>query len=115
MNRALCSDLADKMALGGKLTLVGILVVFLLLGLLVLILTAGDAVRRIKRNRSSGKTEKAGAAASDSVRDEECRDPEIVAAITAAVALLMESGKTEKEENNLGFTVKSIKKLNFRR
>ncbi len=121
---------SENLAIGGKLTLMGVLIVFALLGLIVVILTIMENAMRksaqkppkqrksLKEFVQSKKKEKADA--SDVVVPEEVKadaesagiSPEIIAAITASIACVTSD---EGENSNQKFIVRNIKKLSYRR
>lgn len=121
---------SENLAIGGKLTLMGVLIVFALLGLIVIILTIMENAMRksaqkpqkqrksLKEFVQSKKKEKADA--SDVVVPEEVKadaesagiSPEIIAAITASIACMTSD---EGGNSNQKFIVRNIKKLSYRR
>ena len=105
---ALSSELSEKMAIGGKLTLMGILIVFGLLALIVVILTIMERIMR-----KSGEKPKATVAPGAKTETQfQGVSPEVVAAITAAISVCMGE---ECEGSNQKFIVRNIKKLSYRR
>ncbi|MDD7245410.1 MAG: OadG family protein [Eubacteriales bacterium] len=128
---SLASDLGERMAIGGKLTLIGVLMVFILLGVLVVILQIIDYISRKTANKPKKekkklwnllnikKTDKT-VETTDTVeagRNEPAvadfdADGETVAAITAAVMAMLSA---ENDGSDVKFIVRKIKKLNYRR
>lgn len=128
---SLASDLGERMAIGGKLTLIGVLMVFILLGILVVILQIIDYISRknankpkkekkklwnlLNNNRTDKTDETAGTVETGRVEPEVAdfdADGETVAAITAAVMAMLSA---ENDGSNVKFVVRKIKKLNYRR
>lgn len=126
----LASQLSEKMAIGGKLTLMGVLIVFVLLGLIVVILTIMERIMRksgekpakqrknikeLLQSKKKTEKEKPEVTVSSTVYEETANNgisPEIVAAITAAIAASM---SVEGENSDRKFIVRNIKKLSYRR
>lgn len=127
---ALSSELSEKMAIGGKLTLMGILIVFGLLALIVVILTVMERIMRksgekpkkerknlkeLFKNKIKEKERKPEATVTPGAKTEtqfQGVSPEVVAAITAAISACM---CEECEGSNQKFIVRNIKKLSYRR
>lgn len=127
---ALSSELSEKMAIGGKLTLMGMLIVFVLLALIVVILTIIERIMRksgekpkkerknlkeLFKNKMQEKERKPEATVTPGAKTEtQFQDvsPEVVAAITAAISAYMGE---ECEGSNQKFIVRNIKKLSYRR
>lgn len=127
---ALSSELSEKMAIGGKLTLMGMLIVFGLLALIVIILTIMERVMRksgekpkkerknlkeLFKNKIKEKERKPEAIVTPGTKTEtqfQGVSPEVVAAITAAISACMGE---ECEGSNQKFIVRNIKKLSYRR
>ena len=127
---ALSSELSEKMAIGGKLTLMGILIVFGLLALIVVILTVMERIMRksgekpkkerknlkeLFKNKIQEKERKPEAIVTPGTKTEtqfQGVSPEVVAAITAAISACM---CEECEGSNQKFIVRNIKKLSYRR
>ena len=127
---ALSSELSEKMAIGGKLTLMGILIVFGLLALIVVILTVMERIMRksgekpkkerknlkeLFKNKMQEKERKPEATVTPGAKTEtqfQGVSPEVVAAITAAITAYMSE---ECEGSNQKFIVRNIKKLSYRR
>lgn len=127
---ALSSELSEKMAIGGKLTLMGMLIVFGLLALIVIILTIMERVMRksgekpkkerknlkeLFKNNIQEKERKPEATVTPGAKTEtqfQGVSPEVVAAITAAISAYMGE---ECEGSNQKFIVRNIKKLSYRR
>ena len=105
---ALSSELSEKMAIGGKLTLMGILIVFGLLALIVIVLTIMERIMR----KSGEKPKKERVTTTASETQFQGVSPEVVAAITAAISVCMGE---ECEGSNQKFIVRNIKKLSYRR
>lgn len=126
---ALSSELSEKMAIGGKLTLMGILIVFGLLALIVIVLTimerimrkSGEKPRKERKNlkelfknkmQKNEPKPKAIVTPTASGTQFQGVSPEVVAAITAAISAYMGE---ECEGLNQKFIVRNIKKLSYRR
>lgn len=127
---ALSSELSEKMAIGGKLTLMGILIVFGLLALIVVILTVMERIMRksgekpkkerknlkeLFKNKIKEKERKPETTVTPGAKTEtqfQGVSPEVVAAITAAISACMGE---ESEGSNQKFIVRNIKKLSYRR
>lgn len=126
---ALSSELSEKMAIGGKLTLMGILIVFGLLALIVIVLTimerimrkSGEKPKKERKNlkelfknkmQKNEPKPKAIVTTTASVTQFQGVSPEVVAAITAAISVCMGE---ECEGSNQKFIVRNIKKLSYRR
>ena len=127
---ALSSELSEKMAIGGKLTLMGILIVFGLLELIVVILTVMERIMRksgekpkkerknlkeLFKNKIQEKKRKPETIVTPNAKTEtqfQGVSPEVVAAITAAISACMGE---ECEGSNQKFIVRNIKKLSYRR
>ena len=126
---ALSSELSEKMAIGGKLTLMGILIVFGLLALIVVVLTimerimrkSGEKPKKERKNlkelfknkmQKNEPKPKAIVTTTASVTQFQGVSPEVVAAITAAISAYMGE---ECEGSNQKFIVRNIKKLSYRR
>lgn len=127
---ALSSELSEKMAIGGKLTLMGVLIVFGLLALIVVILMIMERIMRnsgkkpqkerkslkeLFKNKKQKKKSKPDVIVAPSVKTETQNagvSPEVVAAITAAITAYMSE---ENEGSNQKFIVRNIKKLSYRR
>lgn len=127
---ALSSELSEKMAIGGKLTLMGILIVFGLLALIVVILTVMEIIMRksgekpkkerknlkeLFKNKIKEKERKPETTVTPGAKTEmqfQGVSPEVVAAITAAISACMGE---ECEGSNQKFIVRNIKKLSYRR
>lgn len=128
---ALSSELSEKMAIGGKLTLMGILIVFGLLALIVVILTVMERIMRksgekpkkerknlkeLFKNKMQKNEPKPEAIVTPPGAKTETQfqgvSPEVVAAITAAISACMGE---ECEGSNQKFIVRNIKKLSYRR
>ncbi len=123
---SLCSVLGDKMALGGKVALMGILVVFVLLALIVVILEAMDAINkklagkpkkerkiRVKSKKAEENGDNAISAAPQIVAAANIDQNAPIAAIMAALAVVLQDDISANPDAQ--FVVKKIKKLNFRR
>lgn len=126
---ALSSELSEKMAIGGKLTLMGILIVFGLLALIVVVLTIMERIMRksgekprkerknlkeLFKNKIQEKERKPEATVTPTASETQFQgvSPEVVAAITAAISVCMGE---ECEGSNQKFIVRNIKKLSYRR
>lgn len=126
---ALSSELSEKMAIGGKLTLMGMLIVFGLLALIVIILTIMERVMRksgekpkkerknlkeLFKNKIQKNERKPEAIVTPTASETQFQgvSPEVVAAITAAISAYMGE---ECEGSNQKFIVRNIKKLSYRR
>lgn len=126
---ALSSELSEKMAIGGKLTLMGILIVFGLLALIVIVLTIMERIMRksgekprkerknlkeLFKNKIQEKEPKPKAIVTPTASETQFQgvSPEVVAAITAAISVCMGE---ECEGSNQKFIVRNIKKLSYRR
>ena len=126
---ALSSELSEKMAIGGKLTLMGILIVFGLLALIVIVLTIMERIMRksgekprkerknlkeLFKNKIQEKERKPEATVTPTASETQFQgvSPEVVAAITAAISVCMGE---ECEGSNQKFIVRNIKKLSYRR
>lgn len=126
---ALSSELSEKMAIGGKLTLMGILIVFGLLALIVVVLTIMERIMRksgekpkkerknlkeLFKNKIQEKERKPEAIVTPTASETQFQgvSPEVVAAITAAISVCMGE---ECEGSNQKFIVRNIKKLSYRR
>lgn len=126
---ALSSELSEKMAIGGKLTLMGILIVFGLLALIVIVLTIMERIMRksgekpkkerknlkeLFKNKIQEKERKPEAIVTPTASETQFQgvSPEVVAAITAAISACMGE---ECEGSNQKFIVRNIKKLSYRR
>lgn len=126
---ALSSELSEKMAIGGKLTLMGILIVFGLLALIVVVLTIMERIMRksgekpkkerknlkeLFKNKIQEKERKPEAIVTPTASETQFQgvSPEVVAAITAAISACMGE---ECEGSNQKFIVRNIKKLSYRR
>lgn len=127
---ALSSELSEKMAIGGKLTLMGILIVFGLLALIVIVLTIMERIMRksvekpkkerknlkeLFKNKIHEKERKPEVTVTPGAKTEtqfQGVSPEVVAAITAAISVCMGE---ECEGSNQKFIVRNIKKLSYRR
>lgn len=126
---ALSSELSEKMAIGGKLTLMGILIVFGLLALIVVVLTIMERIMRksgekpkkerknlkeLFKNKMQEKERKPEAIVTPTASETQFQgvSPEVVAAITAAISACMGE---ECEGSNQKFIVRNIKKLSYRR
>ena len=127
---ALSSELSEKMAIGGKLTLMGMLIVFVLLALIVVILTIIERIMRksgekpkkerknlkeLFKNKMQEKERKPEATVTPGAKTEtqfQGVSPEVVAVITAAISAYMGE---ECEGSNQKFIVRNIKKLSYRR
>lgn len=121
---------SENLAIGGKLTLMGVLIVFALLGLIVVILTIMENAMRKSSQKPPKQRKslkefvqskmKAKSDASDVVVPEEVKadaesagiPPEIIVAITASIACVTSD---EGENSNQKFIVRNIKKLSYRR
>ena len=126
---ALSSELSEKMAIGGKLTLMGILIVFGLLALIVVVLTIMERIMRksgekpkkerknlkeLFKNKMQNNEPKPKAIVTPTASETQFQgvSPEVVAAITAAISACMGE---ECEGSNQKFIVRNIKKLSYRR
>lgn len=126
---ALSSELSKKMAIGGKLTLMGILIVFGLLALIVIVLTIMERIMRksgekpkkerknlkeLFKNKMQKNEPKPEAVVTPTTSETQFQgvSPEVVAAITAAISAYMGE---ECEGSNQKFIVRNIKKLSYRR
>ena len=126
---ALSSELSEKMAIGGKLTLMGILIVFGLLALIVIVLTIMERIMRksgekpkkerknlkeLFKNKIQEKERKPEAIVTPTASETQFQgvSPEVVAAITVAISVCMGE---ECEGSNQKFIVRNIKKLSYRR
>ena len=126
---ALSSELSEKMAIGGKLTLMGILIVFGLLALIVVVLTIMERIMRksgekpkkerknlkeLFKNKMQKNEPKPKAIVTPAASETQFQgvSPEVVAAITAAISAYMGE---ECEGSNQKFIVRNIKKLSYRR
>ena len=122
---ALSSELSEKMAIGGKLTLMGILIVFGLLALIVVVLTimerimrkSGEKPKNLKelfKNKTQKNEPKPEATVTPTASETQFQgvSPEVVAAITAAISACMGE---DCEGSNQKFIVRNIKKLSYRR
>lgn len=126
---ALSSELSEKMAIGGKLTLMGILIVFGLLALIVVILTVMERIMRksgekpkkerknlkeLFKNKIQKNEPEPEATVTPTASETQFQgvSPEVVAAITAAISACMGE---ECEGSNQKFIVRNIKKLSYRR
>lgn len=126
---ALSSELSEKMAIGGKLTLMGMLIVFGLLALIVVILTIIERIMRksgekpkkerknlkeLFKNKIQKNEPKPEATFTPTASETQFQgvSPEVVAAITAAISACMGE---ECEGSNQKFIVRNIKKLSYRR
>lgn len=126
---ALSSELSEKMAIGGKLTLMGILIVFGLLALIVIVLTIMERIMRksgekpkkerknlkeLFKNKMQKNESKPKAIVTPTASETQFQgvSPEVVAAITAAISVCMGE---ECEGSNQKFIVRNIKKLSYRR
>lgn len=126
---ALSSELSEKMAIGGKLTLMGILIVFGLLALIVVVLTIMERIMRksgekpkkerknlkeLFKNKMQKNEPKPKAIVTPNASETQFQgvSPEVVAAITAAISACMGE---ECEGSNQKFIVRNIKKLSYRR
>ncbi|MCI6954619.1 MAG: OadG family protein [Clostridiales bacterium] len=126
---ALSSELSEKMAIGGKLTLMGILIVFGLLALIVVVLTIMERIMRksgekpkkerknlkeLFKNKMQKNESKPKAIVTPTASETQFQgvSPEVVAAITAAISVCMGE---ECEGSNQKFIVRNIKKLSYRR
>ena len=126
---ALSSELSEKMAIGGKLTLMGILIVFGLLALIVVVLTIMERIMRksgekpkkerknlkeLLKNKMQKNESKPKAIVTPTASETQFQgvSPEVVAAITAAISVCMGE---ECEGSNQKFIVRNIKKLSYRR
>lgn len=126
---ALSSELSEKMAIGGKLTLMGILIVFGLLALIVIVLTIMERIMRksgekpkkerknlkeLFKNKMQKNEPKPEAVVTPTTSETQFQgvSPEVVAAITAAISAYMGE---ECEGSNQKFIVRNIKKLSYRR
>lgn len=126
---ALSSELSEKMAIGGKLTLMGILIVFGLLALIVVILTVMERIMRksgekpkkerknlkeLFKNKMQKNEPKPETPVTPTASETQFQgvSPEVVAAITAAISVCMGE---ECEGSNQKFIVRNIKKLSYRR
>ena len=126
---ALSSELSKKMAIGGKLTLMGILIVFGLLALIVIVLTIMERIMRksgekpkkerknlkeLFKNKMQKNEPKPEAVVTPTMSETQFQgvSPEVVAAITAAISAYMGE---ECEGSNQKFIVRNIKKLSYRR
>lgn len=126
---ALSSELSEKMAIGGKLTLMGILIVFGLLALIVVILTVMERIMRksgekpkkerknlkeLFKNKMQKNEPKPEVTVAPTASETQFQgvSPEVVAAITAAISAYMGE---ECEGSNQKFIVRNIKKLSYRR
>ncbi len=126
---ALSSELSEKMAIGGKLTLMGMLIVFGLLALIVIILTIMERIMRksgekpkkerknlkeLFKNKMQKNEPKPEVTVTPTASETQFQgvSPEVVAAITAAISAYMGE---ECEGSNQKFIVRNIKKLSYRR
>lgn len=127
---ALSSELSEKMAIGGKLTLMGILIVFGLLALIVVILTVMERIMRKSGEKPKKERKNLKELFKNIIKEKERKpettvtpgaktetqfqgvSPEVVAAITAAISAYMGE---ECEGSNQKFIVRNIKKLSYRR
>ncbi len=126
---ALSSELSEKMAIGGKLTLMGILIVFGLLALIVVVLTIMERIMRksgekpkkerknlkeLFKNKMQKNEPEPEATVTPTASETQFQgvSPEVVAAITAAISAYMGE---ECEGSNQKFIVRNIKKLSYRR
>lgn len=126
---ALSSELSEKMAIGGKLTLMGMLIVFGLLALIVVILTIMERIMRksgekpkkerknlkeLFKNKMQEKERKPEVTVTPTASETQFQgvSPEVVVAITAAISACMGE---ECEGSNQKFIVRNIKKLSYRR
>ena len=127
---ALSSELSEKMAIGGKLTLMGMLIVFGLLALIVIILTIMERVMRKSGEKPKKERKNLKELFKNKIQKNEPKpevtvtpgaktetqfqgvSPEVVAAITAAISTYMGE---ECEGSNQKFIVRNIKKLSYRR
>lgn len=126
---ALSSELSEKMAIGGKLTLMGMLIVFGLLALIVIILTVMERIMRksgekpkkerknlkeLFKNKIQKNEPKPEVTVTPTASETQFQgvSPEVVAAITAAISAYMGE---ECEGSNQKFIVRNIKKLSYRR
>lgn len=126
---ALSSELSEKMAIGGKLTLMGILIVFGLLALIVVVLTIMERIMRksgekpkkerknlkeLFKNKTQKNEPKPKTIVTTTASETQFQgvSPEVVAAITAAISVCMGE---ECEGSNQKFIVRNIKKLSYRR
>lgn len=126
---ALSSELSEKMAIGGKLTLMGILIVFGLLALIVIVLTIMERIMRksgekpkkerknlkeLFKNKMQKNEPEPEATVTPTASETQFQgvSPEVVAAITAAISAYMGE---ECEGSNQKFIVRNIKKLSYRR
>lgn len=117
------------MAIGGKLTLMGILIVFGLLALIVVVLTIMERIMRksgekpkkerknlkeLFKNKMQKNEPKPKAIVTPTASETQFQgvSPEVVAAITAAISVCMGE---ECEGSNQKFIVRNIKKLSYRR
>ena len=124
---ALSSELSEKMAIGGKLTLMGILIVFGLLALIVIVLTIMERIMRksgekpkkerknlkeLFKNKIHEKERKPEVTVTPTASETQFQgvSPEVVAAITAAISACMGE---ECEGSNQKFIVRNIKKLSY--
>lgn len=126
---ALSSELSEKMAIGGKLTLMGMLIVFGLLALIVVILTIMERIMRKSGEKPKKERKNLKELFKNKIQKNEPEpevtvtptasetqfqgvSPEVVAAITAAISAYMGE---ECEGSNQKFIVRNIKKLSYRR
>lgn len=126
---ALSSELSEKMAIGGKLTLMGMLIVFGLLALIVIILTVMERIMRKSGEKPKKERKNLKELFKNKIQKNEPKpevtvtpgasetqfqgvSPEVVAAITAAISACMGE---ECEGSNQKFIVRNIKKLSYRR
>ena len=126
---ALSSQLSEKIAISGKLTLMGILIVFGLLPLIVVVLTIMERIMRksgekpkkerknlkeLFKNKIHEKERKPEVTVTPTASETQFQgvSPEVVAAITAAISACMGE---ECEGSNQKFIVRNIKKLSYRR
>ena len=126
---ALSSELSEKMAIGGKLTLMGMLIVFGLLALIVVILTVMERIMRKSGEKPKKERKNLKELFKNKIQKNEPEpevtvtptasetqfqgvSPEVVAAITAAISACMGE---ECEGSNQKFIVRNIKKLSYRR
>lgn len=126
---ALSSELSEKMAIGGKLTLMGMLIVFVLLALIVVILTIIERIMRKSGEKPKKERKNLKVLFKNKIQKNEPKpevtvtptasetqfqgvSPEVVAAITAAISACMGE---ECEGSNQKFIVRNIKKLSYRR
>lgn len=126
---ALSSELSEKMAIGGKLTLMGILIVFGLLALIVVVLTIMERIMRksgekpkkerknlieLLKNKIQKNEPKPETIVTPTASETQFQgvSPEVVAAITAAISAYIGE---ECEGSNQKFIVRNIKKLSYRR